>query len=79
MAGATFSLPVTLPEGQVQLDFSRPGGQATVTVWAVPERLIGSLKGTLGVAAAAAAVLVLWRILSALAARRARKGAKAAA
>jgi hypothetical protein len=58
--GGTFSLPVTLPEGQVQLDFSKPGGEAELSVWVVSERLVEGAYGTAGIVGAAAVALVLW-------------------
>jgi hypothetical protein len=75
-AGGTFSLPVTLPEGQVQLDFARPGGDAEVSVLVVSEELVGRAYGTAEVVGTLIGLLILWRILRAIGraiARRVRR------
>jgi hypothetical protein len=62
VAKGTYSLPVSLPEGEVRLDFARPGADAKLTLWAVPTRLLHSLYGTAGLIAAALVLLGLIRI-----------------
>ena len=64
IAGGTFSLPMTLPEGEVRLDFARrPSGDAVVTVWAVRESLLNRLYGTGGVLAGLLGLLVIvWAV-----------------
>ena len=64
--GGTFSLPVSLPEGQVQLDFARPGGDAEVSVLVVSEELSDRAFGTAGVIGALVGAFILWRILRAI-------------
>ncbi|MCK4291736.1 MAG: hypothetical protein KAY65_00960 [Planctomycetes bacterium] len=46
VAKGTYSLPVTLPEGEVRLDFARPAGQAQLSIWAVPLTTIHNLYAT---------------------------------
>jgi len=58
-ARGTYSLPVTLPEGEVRLDFARPSGQAQLTLWAVPLSTIRKLYGSAAIVAAMFAVLAL--------------------
>jgi hypothetical protein len=48
-ATGVYSLPVTLPEGEVRLDFARPSGEAELSLWAVPLSTIRNLYGTLTV------------------------------
>jgi hypothetical protein len=48
-AKGVYSLPVTLPEGEVRLDFARPSGEAELSLWAVPLSTIRNLYGTLTV------------------------------
>jgi hypothetical protein len=62
VAKGTYSLPVSLPEGGVRLDFARPGADAKLTLWAVPTRLLQALYGTVGVIVAALVLLGLIRI-----------------
>jgi len=50
---------VTLPEGEVRLDFARPSGQAQLTLWAVPLSTIRKLYGSAAIVAALFAVLAL--------------------
>ncbi|MBN2210195.1 MAG: hypothetical protein JW709_02260 [Sedimentisphaerales bacterium] len=45
-AAGMYSLPVTLPEGEVRLDFARPSGGAELSILAVPVKLIHNLYGT---------------------------------
>ena len=51
VAGGMFSLPVDLPEGEVELHFARPGGDAEVTLWAVRTSVLdgASQSGAVGV------------------------------
>ena len=60
VGGGTFSLPVQLPEGEVQLDFSHPAGGASVAVWAVSLPLAHAVYGTVGIVAC---LIVLWLAL----------------
>ena len=46
VAKGTYSLPVTLPEGEVRLDFARPSGEAELSLWAVPLSTIHNLYRT---------------------------------
>jgi hypothetical protein len=48
-AKGVYSLPVTLPKGEVRLDFARPSGEAELSLWAVPLSTIRNLYGTLTV------------------------------
>jgi len=48
-AGGTYSLPVTLPAGEVALDFTRPSGGAELSIWAVPQETLDNLYGTVAV------------------------------
>ncbi|MCK5114815.1 MAG: hypothetical protein KAR11_08655, partial [Phycisphaerae bacterium] len=60
--GGTYSLPVELPDGQVQLDFARPGGAAELSITATPDALGASIWGsviTIAVAALSAAIALL--------------------
>ena len=62
VAGGTYSLPVELPDGQVQLDFASPGGAAKLSITATPENLgknLWSSAITIIVAALAAGVALL--------------------
>ena len=61
-ARGTYSLPVTLPEGEVRLDFARPSGQAQLTLWAVPLSTIRKLYGSAAIVAALFAVLALAKV-----------------
>jgi hypothetical protein len=47
VAKGTYSLPVTLPEGEVRLDFTRPAGQAKLSLWAVSQSSLRRLYGTI--------------------------------
>ena len=42
---------MTLPEGEVRLDFARPSGEAELSIWAVPLSTIRNLYGTIGIIA----------------------------
>jgi hypothetical protein len=48
VGGGTFSLPVQLPAGDVQLDFSHPAGGASVAVWAVSLPMLHAAYATAG-------------------------------
>jgi hypothetical protein len=50
-ARRVYSLPVTLPAGEVRLDFARPAGEANLTLWAVPLSTFRNLYGTFAVIA----------------------------
>lgn len=50
-AKGIYSLPVTLPEAEVRLDFARPSGEAELSIWAVPLSTIRNLYGTIGIIA----------------------------
>ena len=57
-------MPITLPAGQVQLDFAHPSGEAVVAVWAVPQRLIDSIMEIAAFVLAIVALIVIrgiWR------------------
>jgi len=63
VARGIYSLPVSLPEGEVRLDFARPAGEARLSLWAVPVSAIRSLYGTLAVVAAlfiALGIIKIW-------------------
>jgi len=63
VARGIYSLPVTLPEGEVRLDFARPAGEAQISLWAVPVSAIHGLYSTLAVIAAlfiALGVIKIW-------------------
>jgi hypothetical protein len=48
-AAGTYSLPVSLPEGEVRLDFSRPAGEAELSLWAVSQGTMRNLYGTVAI------------------------------
>ena len=48
-AKGTYSLPVTLPEGEIRLDFSRPAGEAKLSLWAVSQGTMRNLYGTIAI------------------------------
>jgi heme/copper-type cytochrome/quinol oxidase subunit 2 len=57
-------MPISLPAGQVQLDFAHPSGQAVVALWAVPQRLIDSIMAAVALILAIVALIVIrgiWR------------------
>jgi len=63
VARDVYSLPVTLPEGEVRLDFARPAGEARLSLWAVPVSAIRSFYSTLAVITAlfvALGVIKIW-------------------
>ena len=49
VASGTFSLPIDLPEGEFQMDFARPGGDAELGLYAIPKALPSRLWTTGGV------------------------------
>ncbi len=59
-AKGTFSLPVELPQGEVELAFARPGGDAELEVLVVREGLLGGLEQTGGLFVVLA---LLWLIV----------------
>jgi hypothetical protein len=61
-ARAIYSLPVTLPEGEVRLDFARPSGEAELSLWAVPVSTIRNLYETIAIVAGLLALAVLVKI-----------------
>jgi hypothetical protein len=62
VARAVYSLPVTLPQGEVRLDFARPGGDVEISLWAVPTSTLKNLYRTLIVLVAVLIALGLVRI-----------------
>jgi hypothetical protein len=46
VAGGTFSLPMELPEGGVQLDFVHNSGDGEIRLWAVQTELLDRLRAT---------------------------------
>jgi len=62
VAKGMYSLPVTLPEGEVRLDFARSAGEARLSVWAVPTTTIRNLWATAAVLIALLIVLGLMKI-----------------
>ncbi|MHC4703530.1 MAG: hypothetical protein ACYTFQ_23440, partial [Planctomycetota bacterium] len=62
IARGTYSLPVTLPEGQIRLDFAHPSGEAELSIWAVPVGVLRTLYGTLTVLGVLAVLLGVIRI-----------------
>ena len=67
VAGGMFSLPVDLPEGEVELHFARPGGDAEVTLWAVRTSVIDGASHTGGVVVLLLVLLIgvrMWRAWS---------------
>jgi hypothetical protein len=63
VAGGTLSLPMELPEGGLQLDFIRNGGDAELTFWAVRSSFIDGAYVTGGVLIALAALVVAGRAI----------------
>ncbi len=62
VAKGVYSLPVTLPEGEVRLDFARPSGEAELSILAIPTSTIRSLYATLAVTVATLVALGLIKI-----------------
>jgi hypothetical protein len=62
VAKGIYSLPVTLPEGEVRLDFARPSGEAELSIWVVSVSIIRKLYGTLAVMAALILVLGIIKV-----------------
>lgn len=59
VGAGTYSLPVELPAGEVVLDFAHPSGQVTMSLWAIPNSLVRSIRGTV---ALLAILLVVWAL-----------------
>ena len=59
---AVYSLPVTLPQGEVRLDFARPGGDVEISLWAVPTSTLKNLCRTLIILVAVLIAMGLVRI-----------------
>jgi hypothetical protein len=49
VAGATYSLPVTLPQGGIRLHFARPLGDPELSIWAVPINTMRKLYASVAV------------------------------
>ena len=49
VAKGTYSLPISLPDGQIRLDFARPAGDAELSIWAMPTKTLHALYGTIAV------------------------------
>jgi len=62
VARAVYSLPVTLPQGEVRLDFARPGGEVEISLWAAPTSTLKNLYRTLMVLVAVLIALGAVRI-----------------
>ncbi len=62
VARAVYSLPVTLPQGEVRLDFARPGGEVQISLWVVPTSTLRNLYQTLTVLAAVLLAMGLVRV-----------------
>ena len=60
VSGGTYSLPVSLPTGGIQIDFARPSGGALLSIWAVDAELLSKIYGT------AAIVVSLLIVLAAI-------------
>ena len=76
VAKGTYSLPVTLPAGQVRLDFARPSGDAELSITAVPARLIDNAQNTAVLAAISIIVATAFALIRKIS--RSLKGRKAA-
>jgi len=61
-AAGVYSLPVTLPEGEVRLDFARPSGQAQLTLWAVPVKTVYNIYGTITVLVALVVIIAIIKL-----------------
>jgi hypothetical protein len=62
--GASYSMPISLPAGGVQLDFAHPSGQAVVALWAVPQRFIDSAMAAVALVLAIIVIIAvrgIWR------------------
>jgi hypothetical protein len=59
---AVYSLPVTLPQGEIRLDFARPGGEVQISLWAVPASTLRNLYRTLTILVAVLIALGMVRI-----------------
>jgi hypothetical protein len=59
VAGGTYSLPVSLPADGVRLDFARPGGDAQLSIVAIPVGMIHNAKSTAIIAILATIAVVI--------------------
>ncbi|MCY2932221.1 MAG: hypothetical protein NTV86_22535, partial [Planctomycetota bacterium] len=48
-AMGTFSLPIDLPDIGIRKDFTSPGGEGTVTIWAFQDRPLAAARSTTGI------------------------------
>jgi hypothetical protein len=62
VAGGVYSLPVSLPEGEVRLDFARPSGSAELRIWAVPVGMINKLYGSVTITGLLCLLLLIIRV-----------------
>jgi len=62
VAGGVYSLPVSLPEGEVRLDFARPSGEAELRIWAVPVGTINKLYGSVTITCLLCLLLLTIRV-----------------
>ncbi len=62
VAGGVYSLPVSLPEGEVRLDFARPSGGAKLRIWAVPIGMINKLYGSVTITGLLCLLLLIIRV-----------------
>ena len=76
VAKGTYSLPVTLPAGQVRLDFARPSGDAQLSIIAVPIRLFDNTRNTAVVAVISIVIAIVFTLARKLS--RSLKGRKPA-
>ena len=63
VAGGVYPLAVSLPAGEVRLDFARPGGEAVLSVWALRASVVHALYRTLaifGLCVLVVALAVVW-------------------
>jgi small-conductance mechanosensitive channel len=51
-----------MPEGEIRLDFSRPGGQAELSIWAIRRSVLQKIYGTAAVGIAAVILTLLGRL-----------------
>ena len=62
VAGGVYSLPVSLPKGEVRLDFARPSGGAELRIWAVPVGMINKLYGSVTITSLLCLLLLIIRV-----------------
>ncbi|KKK76260.1 hypothetical protein LCGC14_2865450, partial [marine sediment metagenome] len=62
VAGGTYSLPVTLPEGGTTIDFAAPGGDVEVSVWAFKDETLSTFEATAGIAAVLLLIRIVWAL-----------------